>query len=73
MKKYETSESYDDNAMAMAEEMQRELAETEADEGDGQQPMDDAEVQSIVASEIEDAITYIDSDLSPYRAQATRY
>ena len=57
----------------MAEEMQRELAETEADEGDGQQPMDDAEVQSIVASEIEDAITYIDSDLSPYRAQATRY
>ena len=59
--------------MAMAEEMQRELAETEADEGDGQQPMDDAEVQSIVASEIEDAITYIDSDLSPYRAQATRY
>ena len=73
MKKYETGESYDDNAMAMAEEMQRELAETEADEGDGQQPMDDAEVQSIVASEIEDAITYIDSDLSPYRAQATRY
>ena len=73
MKKYETSESYDDNAMAMAEEMQRELAETEADEGDGQQPMDDTEVQSIVASEIEDAITYIDSDLSPYRAQATRY
>ena len=73
MKKYETDESYDDNAMAMAEEMQRELAETEADEGDGQQPMDDAEVQSIVASEIEDAITYIDSDLSPYRAQATRY
>ena len=66
-------ESYDENAMAMAEEMQRELAETEADEGDGQQPMDDAEVQSIVASEIEDAITYIDSDLSPYRAQATRY
>jgi hypothetical protein len=73
MKKYETDESYEDNAMAMAEEMQRELAETEADEGDGQQPMDDAEVQSIVASEIEDAITYIDSDLSPYRAQATRY
>jgi hypothetical protein len=73
MKKYETDESYDDNAMAMAEEMQRELAETEADEGDGQQPMDDTEVQSIVASEIEDAITYIDSDLSPYRAQATRY
>jgi hypothetical protein len=73
MKKYETSESYDDNAMAMAEEMQRELAETKADEGDGQQPMDDTEVQSIVASEIEDAITYIDSDLSPYRAQATRY
>ncbi len=66
-------ESYEDSAMAKAEEMQRELAEVEADEGDGQQPMDDAEVQSIVASEIEDAITYIDSDLSPYRAQATRY
>jgi hypothetical protein len=73
MKKYETNESYEDSAMAKAEEMQRELAEVEADEGDGQQPMDDTEVQSIVASEIEDAITYIDSDLSPYRAQATRY
>ena len=59
---------YEDTPIKMAEQMQREQA---AEEGDA--PMDDAELQSIVGSEIEDAISYIDSDLSPIRAQATAY
>ena len=54
--------------IGMAEDMQREATEESDD-----QPMDDAELQSIIASEIEDAVSYIDSDLSPFRAQATRY
>jgi len=62
--------SYEDmDPITAAEDMQREGAEDDYDD----QPMDETELQSIVASEIEDAISYIDSDLSPFRAQATRY
>jgi len=62
--------SYEDmDPITAAEDMQRESAEDDYDD----QPMDETELQSIVASEIEDAISYIDSDLSPFRAQATRY
>ena len=57
-------ESYEDTPIGMAEEMQR-----EQDDG----AMDDAELQSIISAEIDDAISYIDSDLSPLRAQATQY
>jgi len=64
----EENESYEDTPIGMAEEMQREVAED-----NGVQPMDDAELQSIVGAEIEDAISYVDSDLSPFRAQATDY
>ena len=70
MKKYD-DESYEDTGIGMAEEQQRELMEEENDYGD--KPMDDTELQGIVASEVEDAITYIDSDLSPLRAEATAY
>lgn len=59
------NEDYEDTPIGMAEEIQRENAD---DMG-----MDDSELQSIVASEIEDSISYIDSDLSPIRAQATQY
>ena len=62
------NEAYENTPIGMAEEMQR-----EAGEESGEKPMDDAELQSIVASEIDDAISYIDSDLSPIRAQATAY
>jgi hypothetical protein len=62
------SEEYENTPIGMAEEMQREVAEM-----NGEQPMDDEELQSIVGAEIEDAISYIDSDLSPFRAQATDY
>ena len=62
------NEEYEDTPIGMAEEMQRANAEEQ-----GEQPMDDAELQSIIASEIDDAISYVDSDLSPYRAQATAY
>ena len=61
-------EAYENTPIGMAEEMQREAAE----KGD-EPPMDDAELQSILAAEIDDAISYIDSDLSPIRAQATAY
>ena len=37
------------------------------------QPMDDAELQSIVTQDLTDAISYIDSDLSPTRAKGTEY
>lgn len=67
MKQYE-DESYEDTPIGMAEEMQREAAEESDDT-----PMDDAELQSILSSEIDDAVSYIDSDLSPFRAQATQY
>ena len=68
MKEQYEDEAYESTPIGMAEEMQR-----EAGEESGEKPMDDAELQSIVGSEIEDAISYIDSDLSPTRAQATQY
>jgi len=37
------------------------------------QPMDDAELQGIVAGELEDAVSYIDADVSPIRAKGTEY
>lgn len=68
MKEEYEDEAYENTPIGMAEEMQREAVEES-----GGQPMDDEELQSIIASEIEDAISYIDSDLSPIRAQATAY
>jgi hypothetical protein len=38
-----------------------------------QQPMDDTELQAIVAGELEDAVSYIDADVSPLRAKGTEY
>jgi hypothetical protein len=38
-----------------------------------QQPMDDTELQAIVAGELEDAVSYIDADVSPIRAKGTEY
>ena len=38
-----------------------------------QQPMDDTELQGIVAGELEDAVSYIDADVSPIRAKGTEY
>ena len=37
------------------------------------QPMDDAELQAIVTQDLTDAISYVDSDLSPTRAKGTEY
>jgi hypothetical protein len=37
------------------------------------EPMDDTELQGIVAAELEDAVSYIDSDVSPIRAKGTEY
>ena len=37
------------------------------------EPMDDAELQGIVSGELEDAVSYIDSDVSPIRAKGTEY
>jgi len=37
------------------------------------QPMDDEELEAMIGQEITDAVSYIDSDLSPIRAMATRY
>ena len=37
------------------------------------QPMDDADLEAMIGQEITDAVSYIDSDLSPIRAMATRY
>lgn len=37
------------------------------------EPMDDAELQSIITSDLTDAISYVDTDLSPTRAQGTEY
>ena len=37
------------------------------------EPMDESELQGIVASELEDAVSYIDSDVSPIRAKGTEY
>jgi hypothetical protein len=38
-----------------------------------QQPMDDAELQAIITQDLTDAISYVDSDLSPTRAKGTEY
>lgn len=35
--------------------------------------MDDSELQGIITSDLEDAVSYIDSDLSPIRAKGTEY
>ena len=37
------------------------------------EPMDDTELQGIVSGELEDAVSYIDSDVSPIRAKGTEY
>jgi hypothetical protein len=37
------------------------------------QQMDDTDLEAMVGQEITDAVSYIDSDLSPIRAMATRY
>jgi hypothetical protein len=36
-------------------------------------PMDETELQGIVSAELEDAVSYIDSDVSPIRAKGTEY
>ncbi len=36
-------------------------------------PMDDAELQSIITQDLVDAVSYVDSDLSPTRAKGTEY
>ena len=43
------------------------------DEEAEHQPMDDADLEAMIGQEITDAVSYIDSDLSPIRAMATRY
>ena len=37
------------------------------------EPMDETELQGIVSGELEDAVSYIDSDVSPIRAKGTEY
>jgi len=37
------------------------------------EPMDDDELQGIISSDLEDAVSYIDSDISPVRARGTEY
>jgi hypothetical protein len=37
------------------------------------EPMDDAELQAIVTQDLTDAVSYVDSDLSPTRAKGTEY
>lgn len=61
-------EGYELSGIGIAEEAQREALEES-----GKSEMDDAELEQIVGSELSDAISYVDSDLSPLRAQATRY
>ena len=46
-----------------------EVSEEEAEH----QPMDDSELEAMIGQEITDAVSYIDSDLSPIRAMGTRY
>jgi hypothetical protein len=38
-----------------------------------QEPMDDAELQAIITQDLTDAVSYVDSDLSPTRARGTEY
>jgi hypothetical protein len=75
MKKYDTDESYQDDGMKLAEDAQREAAELEEDETGESSAlfMNEHDFQSVVSAEIEDAVTYVDTDLSPSRAQATAY
>jgi hypothetical protein len=75
MKKYDTDENYQDDGMAMAEDAQREVAELNEEETGESSAlfMNEHDFQSVVSAEIEDAVTYIDTDLSPSRAQATAY
>lgn len=75
MKKYQTDENYEDDGMHEAEEMQREVAELNEEETGESSAlfMNEHDFQSVVSAEIEDAVTYIDTDLSPSRAQATAY
>lgn len=75
MKKYDTDENYEDDGMHEAEEMQREVAELEEEETGESSAlfMNEHDFQSVVSAEIEDAVTYIDTDLSPARATATAY
>ena len=37
------------------------------------QPMDDAELEAIIGQDLTDAVSYVDSDLSPIRAKGTEY
>ena len=37
------------------------------------EPMDDEELQSIITQDLTDAVSYVDSDLSPTRAKGTEY
>jgi hypothetical protein len=37
------------------------------------EPMDETELQGIISAELEDAVSYIDSDVSPIRAKGTEY
>jgi len=37
------------------------------------EPMDETELQGIISGELEDAVSYIDSDVSPIRAKGTEY
>ena len=75
MKKYDTDENYQDDGMKLAEDAQRESAELEEDETGESSAlfMNEHDFQSVVSAEIEDAVTYVDTDLSPSRAQATAY
>ena len=75
MKKYDTDENYQDDGMHEAEEIQREEAELDEEETGESSAlfMNEHDFQSVVSAEIEDAVTYIDTDLSPIRAQATAY
>ena len=57
----------DMDPMLMAEELQRELIDVNDD------VMTEEELQGIVSSEIVDAISFIDEDIAPKRAQATEY
>jgi hypothetical protein len=57
----------DMDPMLMAEELQRELVDLDDD------LMSEEELQGIVSSEIVDAISFIDEDIAPKRAQATEY
>ena len=49
----------------MPENLSTDIAATE--------PMDDAELQAIITQDLTDAVSYVDSDLSPTRAKGTEY